>query len=84
MTIEPAEYVIGHLHDAFASDPRVSDPYIQAALSGNRVFITGKVPTAARKESISAVAAEIAPDYEIHNQVTVLEPGDTSDPEEMN
>lgn len=80
---EPHEYVVGHLHEAFASDPRVSDPYIQASLSGNKVFITGKVPTAARKESITVVAREIASGFEIHNQVTVLEPTDTAAPEDM-
>lgn len=83
MPAEPLDYVLGHLHEAFASDPRVSDESIQATLRGRKLFITGKVQTRERKESISVVASEVARDYEIHNEVTVVHPTGPDSAEEL-
>jgi osmotically-inducible protein OsmY len=68
---EPAEYVVERLHRALAEDPSVHELGVQVTVAGARVFLTGHVPTVERREAISALARQVLPDYELHNQTTV-------------
>jgi osmotically-inducible protein OsmY len=74
--IEPEEYAIQRLRDALAGDERVAEMGIQVRLVAGKVFLTGQVPTAERQEAVGAVAAEVLPDYEIHNDTVVTAVGD--------
>jgi osmotically-inducible protein OsmY len=65
------EYLAGHIHETLAEDPRVSEQGISVSVTPGNIFLTGIVSTDERREAISVVARELAPDHRIHNQVTV-------------
>jgi osmotically-inducible protein OsmY len=72
---EPKQYVVARMHEALAKDGRVNELEIDITLAGRKVFLTGEVTTAARKDAISAVAKDCLPDYEIVNEVNVTSLG---------
>jgi hypothetical protein len=72
---EPSEYLIAHVHEALVADARSHELNVDVAVVGDRIFVTGQVPTAARRDAISAVLEQRFPEHEIANEVTVVEPG---------
>ena len=74
--IEPEDYAIEHLRDALASDERVAEIGVQVRVVAGKVFLTGQVATPERKRAVADVAAEVLPDYEIHNETVVTPLGD--------
>jgi hypothetical protein len=68
---EPKHYLIGRVREALATDPRVNELTIQVTVAGDKIFLTGTVATAERRDAISAVVEELLPEYEIHNETTV-------------
>lgn len=83
MDEEPKHYLIGRLREALAEDSRTNELNVQIAIAGHRVFLTGSVTTPERLEAITEVAGETVPGYEIHNQVIVIEPTETSETERL-
>src|SRR5207237_428753 len=71
-TEEPDDYLIGHVRETLAHDPRVNEMNIEVAVSGDGVFLSGSVPTEERRQAVSRVVAELLPEHEVHNQVTVV------------
>lgn len=69
--LDVPEYLAGHIHETLAEDPRVSEQGISVSVTPGNVFLTGVVSTTERRDAISEVARELAPDHRIHNQVTV-------------
>ncbi len=69
--IEPEDYAIQRLRDALATDERVAEMGVQVRLVAGKVFLTGQVPTSERQAAVGAVAAEVLPDYEVHNETVV-------------
>jgi osmotically-inducible protein OsmY len=80
---EPKQYLVGRIREAMATDSRVNELDVQVSVSGKKVFLSGNVPTEERKQQIDAVAAELLPDYEIHNQTTVRSYQEPLDVEEL-
>ncbi len=76
MTEEPQDYAVQRLRDALATDERVAEMGIDVHVTGDKVFLTGQVATEARQQAVGAVAAEVLPDYEVHNQTSVTPVGD--------
>ena len=74
--IEPEDYAIQRLRDALATDERVGEMGVQVRMVAGKVFLTGQVATAERRHAVGTVAAEVLPDYEIHNETDVIEVGD--------
>jgi osmotically-inducible protein OsmY len=70
-TREPASYQAERIRAALASDARVNELGIIVTITGSKVFLTGVVATAERQRGISGVVAELCPEYEIHNDVTI-------------
>lgn len=68
---DPKHYVVAHVRETLAQDPRVNDLNVQVNLAGQKIFLTGNVPTDERCKMIAAVVGELLPDYEIHNEITV-------------
>ena len=66
-----AEYVVGHLQDALAHDPRVNELGVTVAVRGNRLFLGGTVSSAERRDAVGLVAAELAHECEIVNEIAV-------------
>ena len=70
----PDDYVVGHVRDALASDERTGVLDVHVAVVAGRLVLTGHVATAARRDAVTAVAAEVAPDLDLVNELTVLNP----------
>ena len=69
--IEPEDYAVQRLREALAADERVAELGVQVRTVAGKVFLTGTVPTADRQQAVGAVAAEVLPDYEVHNETLV-------------
>lgn len=68
---EPNAYVAEHIRDRLLRDPRVGELDLHIAIEGQRVVVTGHVSTVERCEAVNSVLAELMPDNEIRNEVTV-------------
>jgi osmotically-inducible protein OsmY len=68
---EPVHYLVAHVRDALAQDPRVSELELKVKIAGSKVFVTGTVPTEERREAVADVVAETLPEFEVQNQTTV-------------
>jgi len=82
-TDEPDDYLIGRVQEALARDPRVNEMNVEIAVAGQELFISGTVPTEERRKAISLVVAELLPDRDIHNQVTVVAVSEPTEAEEL-
>lgn len=71
--LEAPEYLAGHIHQQLTEDPRVIEQGITVTVTPGNVFLSGVVSTAERRDAITVVASELAPDHRIHNQVTVAD-----------
>ena len=74
MTLEPGgptDYLVGHVEEALACDPRVSEQGLHVSVAGDRVFVTGTVSTQGRRDALESVVGELLPDYEVRNDVVV-------------
>lgn len=70
---EPKGYVVAKLREALAKDSRVNDLNIEVNVTGAKVFLTGKVASSERRDSITEVVNELLPDLEVCNETEVLE-----------
>jgi hypothetical protein len=77
------EYLIARVSDALAEDPRVSEVELDVDVVDGTVVVRGSVPTEERRRGVGEVLAERFPDLDARNEVTVLEPPDPPDEEEV-
>ncbi len=70
---EPPEYLIGHIQQALATDPRTGELELDVRIAGGRIFLTGVVATSERRGAVETVVREIAPDLDVANELTVSE-----------
>jgi osmotically-inducible protein OsmY len=68
---EPEKYLVQRVRDILAGDPRVGELHIDVTIRGDRVFLTGVVPSAERRDAIADLVRQVLPDHEVHNHVTV-------------
>ncbi len=68
---EPPEYLIGHIQQALATDPRTGELELDVRIAGGRIFLTGAVATKERCEAVETVVREVAPDLDVANELTV-------------
>lgn len=80
---EPADYVISHIQDALAHDPRTTEMGIEVTLSGDRAVLTGMVTSGAQRDAIGQVASEVAREYHVVNDVSVVPCDEASETEEL-
>lgn len=66
-------YDAEHIREQLIQDPRVGALDVQVRLSGGALLVTGNVPTAERKQAIDEVIAELAPDVEVRNDISVTD-----------
>ena len=64
-------YLVQRVREALAHDPRVSELEIDVRISGDRVYLSGAVPTDERRTAIGEVVGDVLPDHEVHNETTV-------------
>lgn len=80
---DPNQYLIAHVREALAQDPRVNTLDIQVKVDGRKVFLVGHATTSAKRDAITEVARELLPDYEIHNQTEVVKVSETRRAEKL-
>ena len=80
---EPEHYAMQRLRDALATDERVAEMGIQVRIIADKVFLTGQVATVERQHAVGAVAAEVLPGYEVHNETVVTALSDRPRVEEI-
>ena len=69
----PPEYLVGHIEDALARDPRVNEQGIHVGLTETTVVVTGTVTSAAHKQNIPGVVSELLPDHRVDDRTTVAD-----------
>lgn len=82
MTDEPNGYVVERVRRALASDDRVNELAVEVTVRGKRIFLSGPVSSAERRDAISMVVAELLPEYDVANETSVaraLEPDEAED-----
>lgn len=78
----PVDYLVGHVEEALACDPRVSENGLHVTISAPRVFVDGTVSTHARFDAVEAVVLELLPGWTVCNQASVAD--DFPEPEASN
>jgi Flp pilus assembly secretin CpaC len=81
--VEPHEYLLNHIQDALATDPRARELGVDVQVASDRVVLTGTAATPAQRASIAEVVAELADGYEIVNEMTVLSAAEDGTIEEI-
>jgi len=68
---DPPHYLIQRVREALAHDPRVGELELRVKMVGEKVFVTGTVPTDERRRAVSDVVHEVLPEAEVHNETTI-------------
>jgi hypothetical protein len=77
------QYVVEQIADALAQTSALGELDVHARVVGTEVFLQGRVATAARREQVGALVAQLVPDYRLHNDVKVIEPRESTEPEHL-
>ena len=80
---EPQEYLVHHIQDALATDPRARELGVDVQVAGERVVLTGTAATPAQRAAIAEVVEELAGDYEVVNEMAVLSADEDGTIEEL-
>lgn len=66
------QYMVGHLKQLLAEDPRTNLLDARVRVVGNRVFLAGCVESEERRQLVEDVVREVVPaDFEIVNELGV-------------
>lgn len=65
----PDDYVVGHVRDALAHEGVLD---VHAAVVAGRLVLTGHVATPARRDEVTTIAAGVAGDLVVVNELSVL------------
>ena len=71
--MDPDAYVLQHVREALASDPRTGELGLDVAFEGTALVISGVVGSAERRAAVLDVAREVAPEVEVVNRTEVKE-----------
>jgi osmotically-inducible protein OsmY len=80
---EPQEYLVHHIQDALATDPRARELGVDVQVAGDRVVLTGTAATPAQRAAIVEVVEELAGGYEVVNEMAVLSAEEDGPVEEL-
>lgn len=70
---DPGTYIVAHVEEALARDPRVNEQGLHVTIVGDEVVVDGTVSTAERHGAIAAVAAEVAAGFAVRNHAVVAD-----------
>jgi BON domain len=76
-------YLPEHLHEALLADGRVGEQDLQVVADAHCIHVTGSVATPDRRDAIVQVVAELAPGWEICNEVEVTDVASGPDVEDV-
>jgi hypothetical protein len=69
--VTESRYEQERIRQALATDPRVAEPDLSVDMVAGRILVTGSVPSKTVADAIDSVVAEVAPDANVDNKVTV-------------
>ena len=69
----PVDYLIGHIEEALACDPRVNENGVHVTINAQRVFVDGTVSTRERFDAVDVVVNELLPGWAVCNQAIVAD-----------
>jgi osmotically-inducible protein OsmY len=72
VTEKRADYLPEHIRDKLIHDPRVAEQDLRVDVKEHRVLLGGNVATPQLRQTITEVAGELLPGYEIVNETTVV------------
>ena len=61
----------------------MSELDVHVTMAGSRVFLSGNVATAERREAVSAAVRRLVPDHDVYNEITVAAFAESDDEEEI-
>jgi hypothetical protein len=82
-------YLVQHIQDALASDPRARELGVDAQVIGNHLVLTGTVATPDLRDAIGEVVAEVVErecgdeELAVVNDLAVMPAGDDGSVEEL-
>ena len=79
----PPEYLVGHVEDALARDPRVNEQGLHVELREITVVVTGVVTSGTQKGRIAEVVSELLPDHRVEDRTTVADYAEDGEVEEV-
>ncbi len=80
---EPKSYLVAHVREALARDPRANELNVDVTVAGRRVFLTGEVASAEHRRAVAEIVRELLPDYEVRNEAIVPPISEPDAPEEV-
>jgi osmotically-inducible protein OsmY len=80
---EPKAYLVAHVREALAHDPRTSELHVDVTLAGERIFLTGEVASDEHRRAVSDIVGELLPGYEVHNETAVPPLEAPAEPEKL-
>jgi osmotically-inducible protein OsmY len=69
---EPPQYVASRIREALAEDERTTELGIRVLVRDDRVFLQGQVTGEHHRGRVLEVVHEVAPELEIHDELSVL------------
>ena len=66
------QYLPEHLHEALLADERVGEQALDVWADEHCIHVAGSVATAARRDAILSVVNELAPGWDVCNEVEVV------------
>jgi hypothetical protein len=78
------QYLVGKLQHALANDERVNMLDVKVMICSGKIHLIGQVATDERRRAVAEVVAEMLPDVEVRNELTVLEVNHPPQPEVIN
>lgn len=81
----PREYLVGHIEDALARDPRVLEQGLHAAVVGDTptVVVSGTVADSRHKPAIVEVIAEVLPGARVRDETVPADYPESAAAEEL-
>lgn len=73
MSGQQPEYLVAHVKDALATDPRTGELELDIRIAGDRIFLTGAVATPERRDAVERVVRDVCPDYDVVNQLSITQ-----------
>jgi osmotically-inducible protein OsmY len=80
---EPKAYLVAHVREALARDPRTNELHVDVTVAGRRIFLTGEVASEEHRRAVSDVVRELVPGYDVHNETAVPPLEAPAQPEEL-
>lgn len=81
----PSEYLVGHIEDALARDPRIAEQGLHVELPAGEttVVVTGTITSTQHRAHIVDLITELMPGHRVSDRTTVADYGENGEVEEV-